>query len=104
MREAEQLNIPVILGDAPQNDTLNSIKQVLSPELIDPSSVMEGALFLAFSAFGVGARGSYKDLASTIDDRALRESEWVSIPKIYASSTMLSSLGPLLALSTSRSR
>ena len=101
MKEAEQLNIPVVLGDAPQNDTLNSIKRVLSPELFDPVRVAEGAMFLAFSAFGVGARGSYEALASTIDNKALEESEWVSIPKTYAqSSAMLKSLGPFFALAT----
>ena len=98
MKEAEQLQIPVVLGDAPQNDTLDSIKRVLSPELIYPVAVAEGALFLAFSALGVGARKSYEALASTIDDEALQGSEWVNIPRIYTSGAMLRSLGPLLAL------
>lgn len=46
MIEAEKYNIPVRLGDAPQNDTLRSIKGIVSPEIFNPKRVAEGALFL----------------------------------------------------------
>jgi hypothetical protein len=53
MRMAEQANIPIVLGDAPQNDTLASIKKVFSPATIDPLEARQGAESLLFSAFGV---------------------------------------------------
>lgn len=43
MIEAERLNIPIRLGDAPQNDTLNSIKKVMSRAVFEPEQVMQGA-------------------------------------------------------------
>ena len=46
MIEAEKYNIPVRLGDAPQNDTLKSIKGIVSPEIFNPKRVAEGTLFL----------------------------------------------------------
>ena len=49
MLEAERLNIPVRLGDAPQNDTLNSIKKVMSAEVFNPFKVVEGASLLVRS-------------------------------------------------------
>lgn len=101
MREAETLNVPVVLGDAAQNDTLKSIKTVLSPAMFDPATASQGALFLAFSAFGVYPRESYELLSSKIDDDVLQASEWVSIPRTYArSKALLRSLGPFFALAT----
>ena len=46
MIEAEKLNIPVRLGDAPQNDTLNNIKGIISKDVFDPRRIFEGSLFL----------------------------------------------------------
>ena len=43
MIEAERLNIPIRLGDAPQNDTLNSIKKVMSRAVFDPEQIFQGA-------------------------------------------------------------
>ena len=43
MIEAERLNIPIRLGDAPQNDTLNSIKKVMSRAVFEPEQVLQGA-------------------------------------------------------------
>lgn len=101
LREAENLNIPVVLGDAAQNDTLKSIQNVLSPAMFDPLTASRGALFLAFSAFGIYARESYEALSANIDGEVLHRSEWVSIPQTYArSKAMLKSLGPFLALAT----
>lgn len=101
MREAETLDIPVVLGDASQNDTLKSIKTVFSPAMFDPPTASKGARFLAFSTFGVYPRESYEVLSSRIDGNVLQASEWVSIPRTYArSKAMLKSLGPLFALAT----
>lgn len=46
MIEAEKRDIPVRLGDAPQNDTLKSIKGIISPKIFDVKEVAEGSLFL----------------------------------------------------------
>jgi hypothetical protein len=99
MLAAERLDIPVRLGDAPQNDTLDSIRHgVISKEAFSPSCIRQGALFLAFSAFGIAAEKSNQRLASVIPDSALKSSEWVSIPGTYAeNASMLKSLMPLFA-------
>ena len=49
MIEAEKRDIPVRLGDAPQNDTLKSIKGIISPKIFDVKEISEGALFLVSS-------------------------------------------------------
>ena len=49
MIEAEKLDIPVILGDAPQNDTLRNIKSIVSPDILNPKKILEGSLFLVSS-------------------------------------------------------
>lgn len=46
MIEAEKRDIPVRLGDAPQNDTLKSIKGIISPKIFDVKEIAEGSLFL----------------------------------------------------------
>lgn len=46
MLEAEKLDIPVRLGDAPQNDTLNSIKDIISVDVFNPVQIVQGAGFL----------------------------------------------------------
>ncbi len=98
MIEAERLNIPVRLGDAPQNDTLIAIRGILSKEAFVPAKVAQGALFLAFSALGIAAEKSNERLARLIPDSALKASEWVSIPGTYAENvSMLKSLMPLFA-------
>ena len=96
MMESEKLNIPIRLGDASQNDTLSSIRGVLSRETFIPAQIGQGALFLAFSALGMGAAASNKRLAQVIPTSILSESQWVSIPKAYAENrSMLKSLMPL---------
>ena len=50
---AEQLNIPIKLGDASQNDTLASIRNVLSWDTFTPNLIIEGTILLCFSAFGI---------------------------------------------------
>lgn len=96
MIESEKLDIPIRLGDASQNDTLSSIRGVLSRETFLPAEIGQGALFLAFSALGIGAVTSNKRLAQIIPTPILAESQWVSIPKAYAENrSMLKSLMPL---------
>ena len=46
MIEAEKYDIPVRLGDAPQNDTLRNIKGIASMEIFNPRKILEGSLFL----------------------------------------------------------
>eukprot|EP00596_Hydrurales_sp_CCMP1899_P010539 CAMPEP_0119051844 /NCGR_PEP_ID=MMETSP1177-20130426/73324_1 /TAXON_ID=2985 /ORGANISM="Ochromonas sp, Strain CCMP1899" /LENGTH=327 /DNA_ID=CAMNT_0007031183 /DNA_START=501 /DNA_END=1484 /DNA_ORIENTATION=- len=100
MIEADKINIPVRLGDAPQNDTLESIKGIISLELFDPIKVAKGSLFLAFSAFGVLADASNKALSNKIPEPLLKASKWVSIPGAYLDDlNMLKSLIPLLLAS-----
>jgi hypothetical protein len=48
MIEAEKYGIPVRLGDAPQNDTLKSIKGIVSPEIFNLKKISEGSLFLVW--------------------------------------------------------
>ena len=43
---ANEQNIPVILGDAPQNSTLRSIQDIFSLDTFNPKSVVEGSLSL----------------------------------------------------------
>jgi hypothetical protein len=51
MIEAEKINIPVLLGDAPQNDTLNSIKGVISKDIFVPNKIIQGAKLLVSSHY-----------------------------------------------------
>ena len=83
MQEAETLNIPVLLGDAPQNDTLNSIKKLFTSEVINPFKVVRNALFLGFSAFGIFAEESYPEVSKYIPANVMQESQWISIPQVY---------------------
>ena len=104
--------VQVLLGDAPQNDTLASIRKVISLDLFDPKQASQGALFLGFSAFGSCVRESNRLLGDYIDSlsndsgdgiekkrkRKLDASSWVSIPKVYVkSAAMLQSLAPVFA-------
>lgn len=46
MIEADRFDIPIRLADAPQDDTLNSFKQVISVEVFDPRRIIQGASLL----------------------------------------------------------
>ena len=46
MKIANQMKIPVILGDAPQNDTLKSIQKIFTFETFNPKSVYDGSVSL----------------------------------------------------------
>jgi len=100
MKEAEVLEIPVILGDAPQNDTLASIRKVLSLEIFSPSTVVEGTLFFSFSAFGLLARESNQEIAKLLSSEQLQRSSWLNIPLAYMQNkAMLQGLTPILIIS-----
>ena len=42
MTLANEMKIPVILGDAPQNDTLKSIQELFTIDTLNPRNVIEG--------------------------------------------------------------
>jgi len=102
MRYAEKYDIPIILGDANQNDTVKSIENVVSSDTINPKSFLTALNSFIFTAFGIDVpygrptTGSQAQLRSDI----LRDSQWISIPGTYAESTsMLKSLFPILLIS-----
>lgn len=102
MRAAEEQGIEVSLGDAPQSDTLDSVKRVISPELFRPEEIIEGAQALWFSMLGVGPFHSFKRLGESMSRKQLDESEWLNIPLVYATNTrMLQGLMPLLLVAIS---
>ena len=43
---ANEQRIPVVLGDAPQNDTLKSIQEIFTIDTLNPRNVVEGTLSL----------------------------------------------------------
>jgi len=102
IRAAERQNIELTLGDAPQADTLNSVKRVFTRDLFDVEQIAEGTKLLWFSMLGVGPYHSNVKLGSTMERRLLDESQWLNIPRAYLTNrTMLQGLFPLLLLSTS---
>ena len=102
MLAAEQQDIEVSLGDAPQSDTLNSVKKVFTPDLYSPRQVSEGALLLGFSVLGAGPYDSNKRLGERIPRDLLDRCEWLNIPGTYVSNRkMLQGLAPLMLVSLS---
>ena len=103
MELANELKIPVILADAPQNDTLRSIQQLFTVDTLNPRNVMEGAASLSFSAFGALPGLSVTDPAAIkrIDKKVLDSCRWINIPATYLESTqMFTSIFPILLVST----
>jgi len=102
MRLASDRKIPVRLGDASQNDTLNSIKGIVSKDTFDVKQIWEGAQLLVFSAFGMFPQStstSFKPVLERIPSQTLLESKFLNIPKAYAEDkAMLSSLVPFIVL------
>lgn len=99
MRLASERNIPVRLGDAAQNDTLNSIKQIVSMDTFNFQQIWEGSQLLLFSAFGLLSQCSNKRLSDTIPTQILQQSAFLNIPKAYAEDkAMLKSILPFIAL------
>ncbi|KAJ1418079.1 hypothetical protein B484DRAFT_453781 [Ochromonadaceae sp. CCMP2298] len=104
MRAAEQLNVPVRMGDAQQSATLRSVKKIISRETFDPRAVWEGAQSLAFSAFGMRVdpfpTENLRPPAREELQTALDGSNWVNIPAVYVENkSMINSLLPLIIIS-----
>jgi len=102
MRVAAEQSIPVLLGDAPQNDTIRSIHQLASPDTVNPDKLVKDMKSLLFTAFGVvvpfgpALQGSHSRVKSDV----LSRSQFISIPGVYIESTdMLRSLFPILLIS-----
>eukprot|EP01031_Cornospumella_fuschlensis_P037042 gene37042-44956_t len=105
MRAADSLNIPISLGDAPQSETLKSIRSVITWDIIRPKQAWESAKSFFFSAFGVPADDQEPTFYESSVHRRLGESEfakdlhqieWISIPKVYfRKASMAGSLLPL---------
>ena len=97
MRVAKSLNIAVRLADAPQNETLQSLKTILSPQTFLPAEVFSAFKMLCFSAFGRLTRASNERLSTHIESSVLEQSEWIDIPMVYRDDEdMLRSLYPIL--------
>merc|ERR1712146_503678 len=103
MKLANEMKIPVILGDAPQNDTLKSIQELFTINTLNPKNIIEGAVSLSFSAFGAFPQLSVTDptVVERIDRKVLDKSQWINIPITYLESTqMFKSIIPILLIST----
>jgi pheromone shutdown protein TraB len=99
IREAQTSDIPVLLADAAQNDTLQSVRRVVSVEAINPVEVIAGVQSLCFSALGVGALSSNSRAARGIPPQLARASDWVNIPRVFWEGDGLSaSLIPLIVV------
>lgn len=97
MQVAEKLDVPLLLGDAPQADTLKSLRRVLSLDIFKPQLILEGMRALRFSVLGVGAPvvGQGGDDLEEVVGR----SEFISIPATYAKNReMLVGLAPILLI------
>lgn len=100
MREAATSKRPIRMGDAPQTDTLNSVKQIISMDTIRPNEIIKGAKSLTFSAFGIPYEESlFKSIAQE-NKKMIDKSQWISIPKAYVQDTgLIKSLLPLFLVS-----
>jgi len=102
MKLSEELDIPIRLGDAPQADTLNSIKRLISTETFQLNEIITGAEGFLFSSLGLLYRSSNKridDKLSIVSPQLLDQSKWISIPTAYFEDPLLiRSLLPLLAV------
>lgn len=100
MKAAEQLNIPVKLGDADQNVTLSNISSVISKETFQITDIVEGWKDLLFSAFGCLSNNNLtKYIDSQLSPTLLKDSQWINIPVAYAEDyNMIKSLTPILTV------
>jgi len=105
MQIAEQLNVPIRLGDAQQSATLRSVRKIISKDTFDPKMVINGAKSLAFSAFGLQLDSFPMSGVQKQSDRddilaGLERSKWVNIPAVYVENkSMINSLLPLIIIS-----
>ena len=99
MNSASSTNIPVRLCDAPQNETLASIKSILSKETFSPTHIIRDTKLFLFSAFGLLKKSANNELNSYINPDVLEKSEFINIPKVYLDDTaMVKSLLPILII------
>jgi len=94
------LNIPLRLGDAPQNDTMNSMKKILDIDTFNPERIYKDSLMFLFSMLGIFPKISCDpSINSKIPDATLKSSEWLNIPQAYGDDiSMIKSLWPLIFL------
>lgn len=92
MRTANELNIPVRVCDAPQQQTLKSLQNLISWDTLNPAIVFDATKMLMFSAFGFRSSGMPWDKTQN----TVTPSSLINIPAVYASDkTMLKSLTPI---------
>jgi len=98
IRVATEKKIPIRLADAPQNDTLQSISTVISPELFDPVGLYYGTRDLIFSFLGLlPSLATDKRSVETIPTNVMKNSKWINIPKAYSETPqLLKSMLPIL--------
>lgn len=104
MQIATENNIPIYLGDAPQRDTLQSMKQMVTKDTFDVDNFVDGAKSLGFSALGLWNKDvrHFQPLQNL--DEAFQQVNWINIPTIYMENRqLLKALLPfaLIMLSTS---
>eukprot|EP01039_Chlorochromonas_danica_P004339 gene4340-4760_t len=93
MLKAEEMDIPIRLGDASQSQTLNNIKKLISVETFNPILVWKGAKSFLFSAIGLFSK--YQEPYSH-DSSVEQEANWVNIPAVYfGRKDMIGTLWPL---------
>lgn len=99
MSAASSTDTPIRLCDAPQNDTLASIRSILSIDTFSLSNIVRDTKLLLFSAFGLMKQSANNELNSYIDSEVLEKSEFISIPKIYMDdAAMIKSLLPIIII------
>jgi len=100
MIEAGNKNIPIRLGDAPQNDTMNSMRKIVDFDTFNPERVYKDSINFLFSFFGIfSSISGNPQINSKIPDTVLQQSQWLVIPKAYMEDfSMVKSLWPLLLL------
>ncbi len=99
MNAASSTDTPIRLCDAPQNDTLASIKSILSKDTFSPTNIVRDTKLFLFSAFGLLKQSASNELNSYIDTEVLEKSEFISIPKVYMDDTaMIKSLLPIIII------
>jgi hypothetical protein len=95
MIEAGNRQIPIRLGDASQNDTMNSMKKILDVDTFNPKRIYNDSIMFLFSFFGWFPLFSNQNIPKEI----LKKCEWLVIPEAYIDDlSMIKSLWPLLLL------
>lgn len=95
-----EMDIPMRLGDAPQLETLNSIKKVVSFDTLNPKHIMSDAKSFAFAAFGItfDSLPWVKSSRYQLVKKQLDVANWINVPNVYLQNkVMFNSLMPLFA-------